>query len=158
MQVLGQTLQQRLMTTMREQGPVVAMCLCATHAQDLTAGVAREEGVAVGRSSLRLRNPENAAPDWVDTWLREQGEGPAAGVVGSSQIATAADGSRIARVLRPLTVGPPCLTCHGATADLAPEITAALAESYPEDHATGYVVGALRGAIWAEAIVDVDRP
>ena len=135
-----------------------ALALCATQAQDLTTGVAREAGIAVGRSSLRLRNPDNAPRDWVDTWLQEQGEGSAAGVVGSSRIATADDGARVARVLRPLAVKPPCLTCHGAAANLAPEITAALAESYPTDRATGYVVGALRGAIWAEAKVDVDRP
>ena len=158
MRTLGQTLQQRLMTTMREEGAVAAMGLCATQAQGLTAGVAREAGVAVGRSSLRLRNPENAARDWVGAWLREQGEGPAAGVVGGSWIATATDGSKVARVLRPLAIAPPCLTCHGATADLAPEITAALARSYPEDQATGYTVGALRGAIWAEAKVDTPRP
>ena len=158
MRTLGQALQQRLMTTMREHGPVAAMKLCATHAQDLTAGVAQEASVAVGRSSLRLRNPDNAPSEWVGAWLREQGEGPAAGVVGSSRIATAADGSRVARVLQPLAVKPPCLTCHGVAANLAPEITAALAESYPADRATGYVVGALRGAIWAEAKVDVDRP
>ena len=157
-QALGQTLQQQLMTTMREQGPVAAMSLCATRAQDLTIGVTREEGVAVGRSSLRLRNPENAAPDWVGAWLRDQGAGPAAEAVGSTQIATAADGSEVARVLRPLAVAPPCLTCHGDPADLTPEITAALSKSYPEDRATGYVVGALRGAIWAEAKVDVERP
>jgi mono/diheme cytochrome c family protein len=158
MRALGQTLERRLMATMRGKGPVEAMSLCATQAQDLTMGVALEEGVAVGRSSLRLRNPENVAPDWVGTWLRDQGEGPAAGAVGSSGIATAADGLQVARVLRPLTVGPPCLTCHGATADLAPEITAALLKSYPEDRATGYVVGDLRGAIWAEAKLGADRP
>lgn len=154
---LGKTLKDRLITTMQTQGPVAAMGLCTTQAQDLTRSVAAEESVAVGRSSLRLRNPKNAAPDWVDTWLHDQGEGPAAGVVGSSEIAMADDGSEVARVLRPLAVGPPCLACHGDRADLAPEILASLDASYPKDRATGYLVGDLRGVIWAEAKVAADR-
>lgn len=43
---------------------------------------------------------------------------------------------------------PMCLTCHGA--DLAPDVQAAIAERYPDDRATGYRTGELRGVIWAE--------
>ena len=37
-----------------------------------------------------------------------------------------------------------CLTCHGET--LAPELAAAIAREYPNDQATGFKLGELRGA------------
>ncbi len=153
MQTLGQTLKTRLVTTMKEQGPVAALDVCATNAQALTAEVTRDQGVTVGRSSLRLRNPANAAPDWVAAWLREQGERPAAGVVGLTGSATLPDGTQVMRVLQPLVIEGPCLVCHGPDAGRAPELTAALADRYPDDTATGYAAGDLRGAMWAEAAV-----
>ena len=38
-----------------------------------------------------------------------------------------------------------CLLCHGA--EIAPEVQAKLDEHYPEDKATGYSLGDVRGAI-----------
>ena len=49
------------------------------------------------------------------------------------------------------TALPLCLTCHGAA--LSPDVEAALAESYPEDHATGYSAGDLRGAFVVERVI-----
>jgi hypothetical protein len=47
-----------------------------------------------------------------------------------------------------------CLQCHGEA--LAPEVTQALAARYPDDRATGFREGQLRGALsirWAGATV-----
>jgi hypothetical protein len=38
-----------------------------------------------------------------------------------------------------------CLLCHGT--DIAPDVRAALRARYPNDSATGYAMGELRGAI-----------
>ena len=50
----------------------------AAGAQALTAKVASERGVKVGRTSLKLRNPANAGPGWVTAWLRAQQGKPVA--------------------------------------------------------------------------------
>jgi hypothetical protein len=42
------------------------------------------------------------------------------------------------------------LACHGPEEALQPEVRAALDQRYPEDRATGYAAGDLRGAFWAE--------
>ena len=42
-------------------------------------------------------------------------------------------------------VEPVCLVCHGQ--DLAPEVRATLEQYYPDDWATGYSLGQVRGAI-----------
>jgi hypothetical protein len=42
-----------------------------------------------------------------------------------------------------------CLSCHGSVGkDIAPETTAKLTQLYPQDLATGYALGDLRG-MWS---------
>ena len=48
-----------------------------------------------------------------------------------------------------------CLACHGAPEQIPAEVAAILAERYPDDQATGYAVGDLRGALWAEVRLPV---
>lgn len=147
---LATTLRARLLAAMREGGPVAAASVCADEAQALTRDAATSQGARVGRSSLRLRNPENAAPPWVAAWLEGHGERAAEGAQGFARVEEGR-----ARVLRPIAVEGPCVSCHGPSEAIAPEVASILRERYPEDRATGYSVGALRGALWAE--VDVDR-
>jgi hypothetical protein len=148
--LLGGTLRGKLEQAMAQGGPARAIEVCASEAQAVAAKVRADTGVAVGRSSRRLRNPADAAPPWVAEWLAAQGDRKAAGVTG---VRTLADGpqGRVARVLLPIELEPKCLACHGDPATLAPEVKAVLAARYPGDAATGYAAGDLRGALWAEA-------
>ncbi|MCA9605287.1 MAG: DUF3365 domain-containing protein [Myxococcales bacterium] len=148
-QQLGRALKTRLLAAMAE-GPRAAVEVCSNEARTITARVAEETGARVGRSSLRLRNPDNAGPAWVRTWLETTGERAAEGVTPTT---TMADDGRVARFVAPIAIEGPCLTCHGPEDGIAPDVRALLDERYPEDHARGYQLGDLRGAIWAE--VDV---
>ena len=40
-----------------------------------------------------------------------------------------------------------CLQCHGAQASLSPAVKEKLSALYPQDKATGYSVGQIRGAM-----------
>ena len=51
------------------------------------------------------------------------------------------------RYYRPLTIQPVCLACHGDPATMNPLVLDALETAYPDDHATGYEVGDLRGLV-----------
>ncbi|MCB9684071.1 MAG: DUF3365 domain-containing protein [Alphaproteobacteria bacterium] len=145
-------LQARMITELNTRGPSEALSTCSIEAQALTAPAEPDPGARVGRSSLRLRNPANAAPPWVEAWLQTQGERPVAGVEGIHRIEDTPEG-RVARVLAPIGTMEPCLRCHGDPATLDAEVVAKLHERYPEDRATGYAVGDLRGALWAEVPV-----
>lgn len=149
---LGRTLKGRLLAALAESGPVGALEVCATEAQTRTGEVGRQADARVGRSSLRLRNPANAGPEWVREALARLGERPASGVTPIRLVADV-EGRRVARFAAPIPVEGPCLTCHGARESLAPDLRDALARRYPEDAAVGYAVGDLRGLVWAE--VDV---
>jgi mono/diheme cytochrome c family protein len=54
-------------------------------------------------------------------------------------------------VLRPLPTAATCTKCHGSAERLSPEVRAILAAAYPQDKATGFEEGDLRGFIWAES-------
>lgn len=139
---LGKSLKGRMVEVLREGGPTAAVGVCSTEAQALTAAISAESGGQAGRASTKLRNPDNAGPAWVREWL-EQADSDTPGV---SEII---DGQ--ACVLKPILIEPGCLACHGSHID--DEVAALLAERYPEDAATGYGVGDLRGAMWAEVPV-----
>ena len=132
---------------MGQGGPTAAATVCAAEAQDLSREAAQNTGVAVGRSSLELRNPENAGPAWVRAWLQQQGKDAA----DAQPMSTVEDGK--ARFIAPIAIEGVCLGCHGADDAISAEVREILTEHYPNDRATGYDVGDLRGAIWAEADV-----
>jgi hypothetical protein len=56
-------------------------------------------------------------------------------------------------VLRPLPTAATCTKCHGTVERLSPDVRDLLATAYPQDKATGFEEGDLRGFIWAEAPV-----
>lgn len=125
-----------------EKGPVKAIDVCKIEAPAIAESLS-VDGVVVGRASHRLRNPANAAPDWVAPILAaylEEGNERAPELV-------TLDDNRLGYV-EPIGMQPLCLTCHGET--LAPDIAASIAEQYPQDQATGFEVGDLRGVFWVE--------
>lgn len=109
-------------------------------------GAAAVPGVRVGRTSARLRNPENAPPPWAESHLAATDGRKAAEVAG-----VAFDlGDRVG-LLRPIEVRTRCLGCHAPREKLAQGTRQWLARAYPRDRAVGYALGDLRGFWWAEA-------
>lgn len=156
-QTLGKTLKDRLLAAMGEGGAASAVKVCSSEAQTLTAKVEKESGVKVGRASLKLRNEKNdAAPEWVKAWLKEREGKSASSVLGVSRVVPTGD-KRVAQVLMPIRVEGACLACHGAPDGIDPEVKALLSEKYPNDVATGYAEGDLRGALWAEFAYEANQ-
>ena len=103
------------------------------------------EGAKVGRTSARLRNPRNAPPAWAAAYV-----GQTDGRKAEDVAPRAFDlGDRVG-LLRPVEIRRRCLHCHDARERLSEATRAWLARSYPEDRATGYALGDLRGFWWAE--------
>ena len=142
-------MQAALLTRLRDQiasgGPASAVQVCRDEAQVITSRVAREQGIAMGRTSHALRNPANAAPAWAATLVRDT-----AGSTAATQGLRVFDlGDRVG-VVRPIGFVDMCASCHGAPAALPPAIRDVLATSYPRDAAVGFAPGDLRGWMWAE--------
>lgn len=149
---LGGTLKKRLGEALATSTPAGAASVCADEAQRLGEGIAAETGAKVGRSSLRLRNPRNAASPWVEAWLQAASGGPASAAAPLRAIADGEEGP-VARVVLPIAVEAVCVNCHGPREGLGTDVTALLDARYPADAAIGYAVGDLRGALWAEVAV-----
>jgi cytochrome c553 len=146
---LGGKLKAEVVGSIGRDGPAATVPFCQQLAPQAAAQVEAQTGVRVGRSSLRLRNPANAAPDWVQVLLAEHGERPVAGVAPYTAVVDTPSG-QVGRVALPIAVEGACLACHGAPDALAPGVREALAAGYPQDRATGYAAGDLRGLLWAE--------
>ncbi len=141
LQPFKQELQQALRAGLAE-GPEQAIAACRLRAPEIAAALS-VDGVRMGRSSHRLRNPANVAPDWVAPVL----DAYAASTTGLQPVTVELQDNR-AGYIEPIVAQPLCLTCHGE--NLAGDIAARLAELYPDDQATGYRAGDLRGVFWVD--------
>lgn len=143
---LVQALGGRLKTAIDEGGPVHAIEFCSIEALPLTAAVADSAGYRVRRTSSRLRNPSNA-PDLLEREALDYFQSRLAAGEALPAHLVQREGPDAYRFYRPLVIDAFCLQCHGASEELAPGVADALAARYPDDMATGYQVGELRGLI-----------
>lgn len=139
------TLQPTLQQAMQAGGPVNAVEVCAEAAPAIAASLGETSGWQVRRVSLRARNTQSAVPDeWETSVLHEFDSRRAAGEP-AEQINQSGFVDGEFRYMRAQVVGPLCLACHGT--EIAPDVRSALRTHYPDDAATGYVAGQIRGAI-----------
>lgn len=146
-QQLGSELKTELTAAIAQSGPAGAIDVCRRRAPEIAAKLSRESGATVSRTALAVRNPANA-PDELERAVLEQfAEDLASGRV-EQPLEAAVEINRGGwierRYLRAIPTDGLCLACHGS--HLAPEVQAAIAAAYPDDHATGFEVGNLRGA------------
>lgn len=134
-------LQQALKDGLAE-GPEAAIKACKLKAPEI-ADALSTNGVRMGRTSERLRNPANVGPQWVGPILDAYRLDAS-----NRQPRTVALGGSRSGYVEPIIVQPLCLTCHGQ--GLAPAISSRISQAYPQDQAVGYQVGDLRGVFWVE--------
>ena len=144
---LGQELTATLLTSLGTDGPVEAIDVCSVEASPIAERLSEQSSARVGRTALRIRNPENAPDDAAREVMAAFARDLAAGASAPPEhFETRPDGS--ARYMSAIVTQPLCVTCHGS--EIAPELAAAIAEHYPADQATGFAVGDLRGAFIVE--------
>ncbi len=130
----------RLQEVLKAQGPEKAIEVCQTEAPAMAEKVGKSNGVRIGRTSIRLRNPSNRVPAWAEALV--------AAKVAEPRFIQAPDGGM--QALLPIRLGQACLACHGPDAGISPGVRSALKAKYPHDQATGYQAGELRGWFWVE--------
>lgn len=142
-QALGGTLKSELQAAMQAGGPVEALHVCNTKAPEIASKVSAENGMQVSRTSLKNRNPDNAPTDWQVAVLNDFETRKAAGE-DPAGLSYAEIVDNEFRFMKAIPTGTMCLNCHGT--DISPAVTAKLGELYPDDKATGFKEGDLRGA------------
>jgi hypothetical protein len=143
-QELGAQLKSALQTAMREGGPVKALEVCNLQAPEIAQALSLD-GVQVGRTALRVRNPENAPDAWereqLDIFLQRMKDGDAV-----TQLEAVSEDGEMFRYMKAIPMQGMCMTCHGDPQAMPQELRDALAQLYPDDRATGFMPGQLRGA------------
>ncbi|TWT79174.1 hypothetical protein CA13_05720 [Planctomycetes bacterium CA13] len=139
---LQKRLSGRLKEAMSTAGPVAAISVCSKEAPQIADQVSKEQGVLIGRTSAKLRNAANKPRQWVlDGMNLDAGNG-------DPMTTELADG--IHGVMLPIKLQATCLMCHGPTDQISDNVKSQLAKSYPDDQATGFKEGDLRGWFWVE--------
>lgn len=129
---------------MSESGPIGALDFCSNNALALTHEVSVSTGTKIKRVSLNNRNPINQPTVEEKTVLEKWGQmATKNGRVPPFEVIQLSNGKKA--YLKPIVIqNEACLKCHG---NVSGDVETAIKRLYPEDKATGYKMGDLRGAI-----------
>ncbi len=156
---LGGGLKTALTSALETGDPAAAVSACSNQAPQIAADVETGSGVKVGRTALRLRNQANEPDAWEREALREFAARLGAGETpdGMEAFRLIPEGKGAAatwgvRWMSPILLQPMCETCHGASVD--PALLTEIRARYPNDRATGFSAGDLRGAFTATVAIE----
>ena len=145
---LGADLVTMLTAELKRGGPVAAIAVCADSAQVRTSRHA-SSGVMVRRVGTRVRNTKNT-PDSVESAVLAAFSNAIAAnrTMPDTAFATRdASGRTVTHYMRAIRMQAFCLACHGPTDSISAQVKQVISARYPDDRATGYRLGDLRGAI-----------
>ena len=147
-QSFARALKGNMTNVMQKEGPAAALEACNTIAPLIAMTKSKSYGWKISRTSLKLRDPDNAPDAWERAVL-EQFEARKAKGEKVSKLEyyemVEMEGRQAFRYMKAIpTAEKPCLTCHGS--NLRPDVAAALDKHYPYDKARGFKAGDIRGA------------
>jgi hypothetical protein len=145
-QKLVATLQAELSAAMSQGGPAAAIATCKTRAPAIAKEIGEAAGVEIHRVSPKNRNPRARLDETEQKFFKLLSDRRAAGEAAESLETFELSPTEL-RYAKALVTQPLCLSCHGPVEALDPKVKEALARDYPEDLATGYEAGQIRGLI-----------
>ena len=144
-----------LTAAMQAGGPPNAVAYCNSRAQLIMDSVSEARGVDIRRATDRTRNLRDAFADEREQKAFDRLKAMMA--EGGSPQPMVDDEGRTIEYYRPILIKEPCLACHGTPGKtISDETMEVITEAYPNDLATGYKVGDLRG-MWHLTFKKVDR-
>lgn len=141
-----------LMNAINEGGPVNALEFCKIQASPLTDSMATELQAHIKRVTDQPRNPNNTANQRQLEYINSAKMKLSSGEDVKPEV-NVVDGKITGYY--PIVTNQLCMQCHGSeSGQINDKTLAKIKELYPEDQATGYDTGELRG-IW---VVDMEKP
>lgn len=143
---------QKLKSTMSKEGPEAAVSVCKEASPSIAKALSSKHGAHMTRVGTRVRNPSMGTPNmWQKDALAQfenrlaQGEPPAS--MEYWKVVDIDQGKRELHYAKAIMVQSICLSCHGAASEIPASLVEKIRIEYPQDQATGYSVGKLRGAV-----------
>ena len=145
-QLSFKTLSGELKAQIVEGGPVHAIPFCNENAIPLTDSLATAYSAKIERVAVNYRNPKNKAVGYdTDVYMSYSAQ-LSDGKMVKPKLHTNDDGQTV--FYAPIILKAQCVVCHGEPIEEVNEETLTkIAELYPDDLATGYSEGDLRG-LW----------
>lgn len=146
---LGGSLSAVLKQGIKADGHAASVKLCNIQAPEITKASSAEGGNTdwtISRSSLKLRNPSNAADGWIENVMQDFEKRKAAGELAKDIAHTEVRDGKF-YLVKAIPTKPGCVACHGE--NVAEDVKVKLAELYPNDKATGFKAGDIRGVFIA---------
>lgn len=151
-------LKDELMAAMQAGGPEAAIAVCSERAPAIARQVSDQSGYKVSRTALRARNDANAPDAWeaegLEIFEAALASGASPSVMERSEIVRTEAGGAEFRWMKPILMDEPCTVCHGTQVNEG--LQASIASLYPDDEATGFEVGQLRGAFSVRKAVELE--
>lgn len=155
---LAEKVRSLLFQEIEKGGFVSAVRVCSEMAQQITLQFNARTGHTVRRVSLRYRNPKNIPDEYEKGKLEEFNFLNQKKQLSNDYVEVVNEqGQKYLRYMRPLITLSVCMTCHGPKENIPSEVKVILAEKYPDDHATGFLVGDVRGAISVKILLSPRR-
>lgn len=154
--MLAEELKSTLQASMKANGTLESVAVCRVEAPKIAEKVSQQNGISVARTSLRYRNQANKPDAWersvLEQFEQRKIKGEEVDTLDFSEV-TELDGKNVFRYMKAIPTAEICLSCHGSN---IPEPLAAKINSlYPDDNATGFSLGDIRGAFTAIQTVDI---
>ncbi len=146
------SLGQKLKTALSTDGPLAAVSVCKEAAPAIANSLSAEHGVQITRVGTRVRNQKMGIPNvWQKEALTQFEERLAAGEKPTDleywKVVETANGKRELHYAKAIAVQPQCLSGHVQAQDIPAALAEKIRQEYPNDQATGYSAGKLRGAV-----------
>ena len=143
----GSQLKGELQQGMEKGGPTGAIQICHNVAAEIAVRISKQYGWQIGRTSLKVRNPNNAPDQWelqvLEEFEQRRADGDDIKKMEHYEIIKS-DGKEVFRYMKAIPTGGLCLSCHGK--NVSAEVITKLDALYPEDQARGFKTGDIRGA------------
>lgn len=137
-------------------GPVNAISVCNEKASEIAINAPSDPAWTIGRSSHKLRSPDNAPDAYtaaaIEDFVAREAAGEKAADLVKAEIVEE-NGARMFRMVKAIPTGETCLNCHGGD-NVKEDVVAKLAELYPNDQARGFQEGQMRGVFTLTKLLD----
>ena len=144
---LGGELKSTLQASMKASGPIDSVSMCQVKAPEIANKISQSEGMKVARTSLKYRNQANKPDAWeksvLEKFEQRKAKGEAVKTMEYSEL-TEHNGKKVFRYMKAIPTSEVCLTCHGS--NVPQPIASKINSLYPDDKATGFKKGDIRGA------------
>jgi hypothetical protein len=140
-------LKSELHKAIRTGGTANAVSFCSNRAMEITDSVSKAQMVMIRRIAMKNRNPHNSMSENEGNLYKSY----VVQYINGEQMQPTVSWDKEGRPVyyQPIFTGQLCLTCHGKPGtEILPDVAEKLAQIYPDDKATGFKLGEIRG-MWS---------